>query len=131
MSKLVSWVLTIAAIFFLVMAVSRVFFFESLDFPAPGFTAQQLSDWKARTLEPTVYLTLLYFIYRYFVGKYPTSTIWPVYVVTACFSATQFIALVTFEVLNLFMIFNFLITLFALFIFRIAHNRRKKEISTF
>ena len=124
MSKLVSWVLTIAAISFFK-------FFESLDFPAPGFTAQQLSDWKARTLEPTVYLTLHYFIYRYFVGKNPTSTIWPVYVVTACFTATQFIALVTFEVLNLFMIFNFLITLFALFIFRIAHNRRKKEISTF
>mgnify|MGYP006060974393 CR=1 FL=1 len=55
MSKLVSWVLIIAAIFFLVMAITRVFFFESLDFPAPGFTAQQLSDWKARTLEPTVY----------------------------------------------------------------------------
>ena len=32
---------------------------------------------------------------------------------------------------NLFMLVNLLITVAAVFIFRIAHNRRKKEISTF
>tara|TARA_X000000368_G_C23037132_1_gene715073 strand:+ start:560 stop:931 length:372 start_codon:yes stop_codon:yes gene_type:complete len=120
-----------AAVFFLGMAVLRIVFFEYQNFPGSGFSVEELSDWKSRTIDPTMYLTLLYFIYRYFVGKNPTSTVWPVYVVTICFSFTQFVALFTFDKINLFMLTNLLITVVAVFIFRIAHNRRKKEISTF
>ena len=113
------------------MAILRIVFFDYENFPGSGFSVEELSSWKSRTIDPTMYLTLLYFIYRYFIGKNPTSTIWPVYVVTICFSFTQFIALFTFDKVNLFMLVNLLITVAAVFIFRIAHNRRKKEISTF
>ncbi len=131
MNRLVNVVMISAAIFFLVMAILRIVFFDYENFPGSGFSIEELSSWKSRTIDPTMYLTLLYFIYRYFIGKNPTSTIWPVYVVTICFSFTQFIALFTFDKINLFMIINLLITVAAVFIFRIAHNRRKKEISTF
>jgi len=130
-NRLVNVVMISAAIFFLVMAILRIVFFDYENFPGSGFSIEELSSWKSRTIDPTMYLTLLYFIYRYFIGKNPTSTIWPVYVVTICFSFTQFIALFTFDKINLFMIINLLITVAAVFIFRIAHNRRKKEISTF
>ena len=113
------------------MAILRIVFFDYQNFPGSGLTVEELSNWKSRTIDSTLYLTLLYFIYRYFVGKNPTSTIWPVYVITISFSFTQFIALFTFEKINLFMIINLLITVFAVVIFRTAHNRRKKEISTF
>ena len=131
MNRLVNVVMISAAIFFLVMAILRIVFFDYENFPGSGFSIEELSSWKSRTIDPTMYLTLLYFIYRYFIGKNPTSTIWPVYVVTICFSFTQFIALFTFDKINLFMIINLLITVAAVFIFRIAHNRRKKEILTF
>ncbi len=131
MNRLVNVVMISAAVFFLVMAILRIVFFDYENFPGSGFSIEELSSWKSRTIDPTMYLTLLYFIYRYFIGKNPTSTIWPVYVVTICFSFTQFIALFTFDKINLFMIINLLITVAAVFIFRIAHNRRKKEISTF
>jgi len=130
-NRLVNVVMISAAVFFLVMAILRIVFFDYENFPGSGFSIEELSSWKSRTIDPTMYLTLLYFIYRYFIGKNPTSTIWPVYVVTICFSFTQFIALFTFDKINLFMIINLLITVAAVFIFRIAHNRRKKEISTF
>ena len=120
-----------AAIFFLGMAILRIVFFDYENFPGSGLSVEELSSWKSRTIDPTMYLTLLYFIYRYFIGKNPTSTIWPVYVVTICFSFTQFIALFTFDKINTFMLVNLLITVAAVFIFRIAHNRRKKEVSTF
>ena len=131
MNKLVSGVMIAAAIFFLGMAILRIVFFDYENFPGSGFSVEELSSWKSRTIDPTMYLTLLYFIYRYFIGKNPTSTIWPVYVVTICFSFTQFVALFTFDKVNLFMLINLLITVVAVFIFRIAHNRRKKEVSTF
>ena len=131
MNKLVSGIMIAAAIFFLGMAILRIVFFDYENFPGSGFSVEELSSWKSRTIDPTMYLTLLYFIYRFFIGKNPTSTIWPVYVVTICFSLTQFVALFTFDKVNLFMLINLLITVAAVFIFRIAHNRRKKEVSTF
>lgn len=131
MNKLVNGIMIAAAVFFLGMAILRIVFFEYQNFPGSGLSVEELSNWKSRTIDPTMYLTLLYFIYRYFVGKNPTSTIWPVYVVAICFSFTQFVALFTFDKINLFMLTNLLITVAAVFIFRIAHNRRKKEISTF
>ena len=131
MNKLVTSVMIAAAIFFLGMAILRIVFFDYENFPGSGFSVEELSSWKSRTIDPTMYLTLLYFIYRYFFGKTPTSTIRPVYVVTICFSFTQFVALFTFDKVNLFMLINLLITVAAVFIFRIAHNRRKKEVSTF
>ena len=131
MNKLVNGIMIAAAIFFLGMAILRIVFFDYENFPGSGFSVEELSSWKSRTIDPTMYLTLLYFIYRYFIGKNPTSTIWPVYVVAICFSFAQFIALFTFDKVNLFMLVNLLITVAAVFIFRIAHNRRKKEISTF
>ena len=131
MNKLVDGIMIAAAIFFLGMAIRRIVFFDYQNFPGSGLTVEELSNWKSRTIDSTLYLTLLYFIYRYFVGKNPTSTIWPVYVITISFSFTQFIALFTFVKINLFMIINLLITIFAVVIFRIAHNRRKKEVSTF
>ena len=131
MNKLVNGIMIAAAVFFLGMAILRIVFFEYQNFPGSGLSVEELSNWKSRTIDPTMYLTLLYFIYRYFVGKNPTSTIWPVYVVAICFSFTQFVALFTFDKINLFMLTNLLITVAAVFIFRIAHNRRKKEISAF
>ena len=95
-----------------------------------GLTPEELESLRTKTVRPMLYLTGIYFIFRYFTGKNPTSTVWPVYVMFASFSFTQFIAFFT-SPFSISLIISFLLSLFAAVALRIAHNQRQKDVSTF
>ena len=95
-----------------------------------GLTPEELESLRTKTVRPMLYLTGIYFIFRYFTGKNPTSTVWPVYVMFASFSFTQFIAFFTSQ-FSVSLIISFLLSLFATAALRIAHNQRQKDVSTF
>ena len=95
-----------------------------------GLSADELESLRTKTVRPMLYLTGIYFIYRYFTGKNPTSTVWPVYVMFASFSFVQFIAFFT-SPFSIALIVSFLLSLFVTVILRIAHNKRQKDVSTF
>ena len=95
-----------------------------------GLSADELESLRTKTVRPMLYLTGIYFIYRYFTGKNPTSTVWPVYVMFASFSFVQFIAFFT-SPFSIALIISFLLSLFATVILRIAHNKRQQDVSTF
>ena len=95
-----------------------------------GLSADELESLRTKTVRPMLYLTGIYFIFRYFTGKNPTSTVWPVYVMFASFTFVQFIAFFT-SPFSVSLIISFLLSLFATVILRIAHNRRQKDVSPF
>ena len=78
-------------------------------------------------LLPSFFLTLIYFIYRYFTGKNPTSALWPVYVALVSFFLAQMIGFLTFVPMSFDPIIMLLVTIFMLVIVRKANNERKKE----
>tara|TARA_A100000164_G_scaffold87261_1_gene75009 strand:- start:160 stop:555 length:396 start_codon:yes stop_codon:yes gene_type:complete len=95
-----------------------------------GLTPEELESLRTKTVRPMLYLTGIYFIFRYFTGKNPTSTVWPVYVMFASFCLTQFIAFFT-SPFSVSLIISFLLSLFVTVILRIAHNKRQQDVSTF
>jgi hypothetical protein len=95
-----------------------------------GVSADELESLRTKTVRPILYLTGVYFIYRYFTGKNPTSTVWPVYVMFASFSFVQFVAFFT-SPFSIFLIISFLLSLFSTVILRIAHNKRQQDVSAF
>ena len=95
-----------------------------------GLSADELESLRTKTVRPMLYLTGIYFIFRYFTGKNPTSTVWPVYVMFASFTFVQFIAFFT-SPFSVSVTISFLLCLFATVILRIAHNRRQKDVSPF
>ena len=95
-----------------------------------GLSADELESLRTKTVRPMLYLTGIYFIYRYFTGKNPTSTVWPVYVMFASFSFVQFVAFFT-SPFSIALIISFLFSLFAAVILRIAHNKRQQDVSAF
>tara|TARA_B100001057_G_scaffold406999_1_gene420672 strand:- start:7166 stop:7534 length:369 start_codon:yes stop_codon:yes gene_type:complete len=114
--------------FFSIMAVFMIFIPEAiLVFPGSNWTAEQMSEWRLRTILPAFYLTICYFIYRYFSGRDPTSTVWPILIIIFFFMLTQIISLFN----NYFSWVQLLSLSFTILIFlllREAHNRRKNEI---
>jgi uncharacterized membrane protein YfhO len=114
--------------FFSIMAVFMIFIPEAiLVFPGSSWTAEQMSEWRLRTILPAFYLTICYFIYRYFSGRDPTSTVWPILIIIFFFMLTQIISLFN----NYFSWVQLLSLSFTILIFlllREAHNRRKNEI---
>ena len=96
-------------------------------FPGAGFTEQEMYEWRLRTIIPSLYLTICYFIYRFFAGKNPTSTLWPIYIVITSFSITQFIAFF-FMGISVTQIFCFLITIGTAFALRLADLKRSRQI---
>ena len=95
-----------------------------------GLSADELESLRTKTVRPMLYLTGIYFIFRYFRGKNPTSTVWPVYVMFASFTFVQFIAFFT-SPFSVSLTVSFLLSLFVTVVLRIAHNRRQKDVSTF
>ena len=96
-----------------------------------GLDSDQLESLRTKTVRPTLYLTGAYFIFRYFTGKNPTSSVWPVFVMFAAFTFVQFLAFFT-SPIRIAMIISFVLSLFAAtVILRIAHNKRQKDVSTF
>ena len=96
-------------------------------FPGLGFTKEVMYEWRLRTIIPALYLTICYFIYRFFAGRNPTTTLWPIYIVITSFVITQFIAFF-FMSITIAQILCFLISLGTAFSLRMAHLKRSRQI---
>ncbi len=96
-------------------------------FPGAGFTEQEMYEWRLRTIIPSLYLTICYFIYRFFAGKNPTSTLWPIYIVITSFAITQFISFFIIGI-SITQVVSFLITIATAFALRMADLKRSRQI---
>ena len=129
MSGLIKLSLVIIAAYLGVQTFIALFFYDTFPIPIQvvEFTFEQMSEYRARVILPSFFLTLIYFIYRYFSGKNPTSALWPIYVSLVAFFITQVIGFITFVPLSTDPIIMFLVTIFMLVVVRKAHTERKKE----
>tara|TARA_B110000008_G_C16928512_1_gene547742 strand:+ start:981 stop:1376 length:396 start_codon:yes stop_codon:yes gene_type:complete len=129
MSRLIKFSLAIIAAYLGVQTFIALFFYDAFPIPIQSveFTLEQMSEYRARVILPSFFLTLIYFIYRYFSGKNPTSALWPIYVSLVAFFITQAIGFITFVPLSTDPIIMFLVTIFMLTVVRKAHTDRKNE----
>ena len=111
-------------------AIIALLFYDQypIAFLAGSLSLEEMNEYRARVLLPAFYFTLVYFIFRYLLGKNPTSSIWPIYVISVSFAITQIMAFLTFLPLTTETIRMFIITLFISFVARQGHNKRKNEI---
>lgn len=130
MEKLTKILLIIIAIYLAFQTVSLLFLYErfAVSLQTTNFTLEEMQTYRARTLIPAFLLTLLYFIYRYFLGKNPTSALWPIYVALIAFLISQCIGFVTYLPINYDSMVMFVATCIMLFVVRKAHQTRKNEI---
>tara|TARA_B100000003_G_scaffold81271_1_gene72964 strand:- start:182 stop:529 length:348 start_codon:yes stop_codon:yes gene_type:complete len=98
-----------------------------LVFPGSSWTTEEMSEWRLRTIMPAFYLTICYFIYRYFSGRNPTSSIWPILIAIFFFMLTQIISLFN-NYFSWVQLLSLAITIGVVLLLREAHNRRKNEI---
>ena len=128
MTRLIRYSLGLMFVFFSIMSFFMIFIPETiLVLPGSNWTAEQMSEWRLRTLLPAFYLTICYFIYRYFSGKNPTSTVWPILIIIFFFMITQIISLFN-NYFSWIQIFSLFLTVMVFLLLREAHNRRKNEI---
>ena len=130
MNKFAQYSLTLIALYFLMRIIISLFFYDQfpIAFLASEFNQDQMDAYRARVIIPAFFLTCIYFTGRYLAGKSPTSTVWPLYVVSVSLLITHIIGFITFMPFSQDPITMFLLTLFASFVTRKAHNQRKNEI---
>ena len=130
MERLVKYSLILVGLYTAMRTLIALFFYDQLPiaFLATEFNQDQMDEYRARVLLPAFFLTLNYFIFRYFSGKNPTSAIWPIYVISVSLLMTHIIGFITFMPLTKDPIIMFLISLFICFVARAGHNKRKNEI---
>ena len=128
MTRLIRYSLGLMFVFFSIMSFFMIFIPEAiLVLPGSSWTAEQMSEWRLRTLLPAFYLTSCYFISRYFSGRNPTSTVWPILIIIFFFMITQIISLFN-NYFSWIQIFSLFLTVMVFLLLREAHNRRKNEI---
>tara|TARA_B100000575_G_C23104544_1_gene637471 strand:+ start:906 stop:1307 length:402 start_codon:yes stop_codon:yes gene_type:complete len=128
MTKLIRYSLGLMFTFFGIMSFFMIFIPEAiLVFPGSNWTSEQMSEWRLRTILPAFYLTICYFIYRYFSGRNPTSTVWPILIVIFFFMITQIISLFN-NYFSWVQLLSLFLTILVFLLLREAHNRRKNEI---
>ena len=125
MDKLLKSLLGVFSLWLIYNAIALLFAIPEITLP---FTNEELlSEYRQRVLVPTLFLTVLYFVFRYFRGKNPTSPLWPVYVTLWSWLVCNLIALSWISsVKGLLLALGINITM--LLIVRSAHNKRKNEI---
>ena len=130
MERLIKYSLILIGLYTAMRTLIALFFYDQLPiaFLATEFNQDQMDEYRARVLLPAFFLTLIYFIFRYFSGKNPTSPLWPIYVISVCLLITHIIGFITFMPLTKDPIIMFLISLFICFVARAGHNKRKNEI---
>tara|TARA_Y200000002_G_scaffold161452_1_gene133328 strand:- start:953 stop:1348 length:396 start_codon:yes stop_codon:yes gene_type:complete len=130
MERLIKYSLILIGLYTAMRTIIALFFYDQLPiaFLATEFNQDQMDEYRARVLLPAFFLTLNYFIFRYFSGKNPTSAIWPIYVISVSLLMTHIIGFITFMPLTKDPIIMFLISLFICFVARAGHNKRKNEI---
>ena len=129
MERLVKYSLILVGLYTAMRTLIALFFYDQLPiaFLATEFNQDQMDEYRARVLLPAFFLTLNYFIFRYFSGKNPTSPLWPIYVISVSLLITHIIGFITFMPLTKDPIIMFLISLFICFVARAGHNKRKHE----
>ena len=130
MGKSINVLLVIVAIYLAARAMVAMFFYDQLPIPfiVTEFNLDQINEYRARVLLPGFFITLIYFIFRFFSGKNPTSVLWPIYVSTISLVITHIIGFFVFLPFTKDTIIMFLITLFICLVARVGHNKRKNEI---
>ena len=130
METLVKYSLILVGLYTAMRTLIALFLYDQLPiaFLATEFNQDQMDEYRARVLLPAFFLTLNYFIFRYFSGKNPTSPLWPIYVISVSLLITHIIGFITFMPLTKDPIIMFLISLFICFVARAGHNKRKNEI---
>ena len=116
--------------FFLIM--SGLFMFANhlvVVFPGTELDPLVMAEWRTRTIQPAFYMTASYFILRHFIGKNPTTTLWPVFLIFLFFTVTQALLFMDrpykFGIAGIGM---FTVSIFVTLFIRLSHARRKKEI---
>ena len=130
MNMFARYSLILIALYMLLRTIISLFFYDQfpIAFLASEFNQDQMDAYRARVIIPAFFLTCIYFMGRYFSGKSSTSTVWPLYVVSSSLLITHIIGFITFMPFSQDPITMFLLTLFAFFVTRKAHNQRKNEI---
>ena len=130
MQRLIKYSLALVALYISVRVIVSLFFYDQfpIAFLATEFNQDQMDEYRARVLIPGFFLTLIYFIYRYFSGKNPTSSLWPIYVISVSLLITHIIGFITFMPFTKDPIIMFIIVLIICFVARKGHNKRKNEI---
>ena len=129
MDRLTNIFLIFASLWIAVQAVGLIFFYDLFDVPyfAINFNPEILNEFRHRTVMPAFYITLLYFVVRYFSGRNPTSPIWPIFVAYSALTLTLFISFFTIGI-HIINVTFFIITIIGIILVRRAHNKRKNEI---
>ena len=124
------FVLFFLLFFFLIM--SGLFLFANhlvVVFPGTGFDPMVMAEWRTRTIHPAFYMTASYFIFRHFLGKNPTTTLWPVFLIFLLFTLSQALLFIDrpykFVIPGVSM---FVVSIFVTLFIRLSHSKRKKEI---
>ena len=94
---------------------------------ALGFSPEEMRIWVYRVVVPTYFFTIAYFCYRYLTGKNPTSTAWPVLIVTFFFLITQVVGFIFFY-FHWIQLVYLVVSIVSFVVLREAHNRRKSDI---
>lgn len=125
MDKLLRVFLSVFLIYLFYNAIAFMFNFQAITFP--WLNPEAMMEYRARVLVPTLLLTVVYFLLRYFANKSSTSTLWPVYV-TLCAWLTCNISALLWVSNKLPLYIAIGLNTFMIFIIRSAHNKRKNEI---
>ena len=130
MAKLINYLLILTAIYLAARSILAMFFYDQMPIPfiVTEFNLEQINEYRARVLLPGFFITLIYFIFRFFSGKNPTSVMWPIYVSTISLVITHIIGFIVFLPFKQDTIMMFLVTLFICLVARVGHNKRKNEI---
>ena len=130
MERLIKYSLILVGLYTAIRTLIGLFFYDQfpIAFLASEFNQDQMDEYRARVLLPAFFLTLNYFILRYFSGKNPTSPLWPIYVISVSLIITHIIGFITFMPLSKDPLIMLFICLFVCFIARAGHNKRKNEI---
>ena len=130
MKRLIRYSLILVALYTTMRILIALFLYDQapIAFLATEFNQDQMDEYRARVLLPAFFLTLNYFILRYFSGKNPTSPLWPIYVISVSLIITHIIGFITFMPLSKDPLIMLFICLFVCFIARAGHNKRKYEI---
>ena len=130
MEKLIKFSLVVIAIFYTFNMFMLMFMYQSnpVSTLTLNWTLEEMTEYRARVIIPAFYLTVLYFIYRYFAGKNPTSAIWPMQVSLVSLIITQVVGFIVFLPFSFDAVIILTITTVMLMIINKAHKHRKNEI---
>lgn len=124
--------LVLFSLFCFLLIMSGIFMFANelvIVFPGTEYDPMLMAEWRTRAIHPAFYMTASYFILRHFLGKNPTTTLWPVFLILLFFTLAQALLFIDkpykFGIPGIGM---FIVSIFVTLFVRLSHEKRKKEI---